>query len=146
MKPWIRFGVALVLVAGIGACSDDSGQSYDDTVDGAGAEMAADAVWANAHEMMSGIANNGLVTSASARAKEMLEKARVPAVIPADRLPRGYRADLVRMPEFTTGPSGTTLVAPPGCTYSESGMDGGGTPIDANGNGFPDDYRQTMHC
>jgi hypothetical protein len=147
MKPPMRFGLALALVAGVGACSESTGPSYDSSVDAVGAEMAADAAWSSVHEMMAGLASGGLAApEAAARLAAARQKAFAPIALSADRLPRGYRADLARMPDFAPGPNGATLSAPPGCSITESGMDGGGDPIDANANGIPDDYRMSMHC
>ena len=149
MKPVFRFAFALAVVGAIGACSSDStGPSYDGTVDAEGAGMAAETALSAVHEMMGGIAGGGLAaTEVAARMRGAVQKALAPASMPADRIPRGWRPiDLSRGPQLALGAHGVALSTPPGCSTSESGMDGSGDPIDANGNGIPDDYRQTLRC
>lgn len=148
MKPWIRFGLSLALVGGVGACNDEPGQDYDDTVDAASVGDVADFAWVSAHEMMGMIGEGGLPAPQATRlVSAAIQRVVTPSASRSDRVPPTWaRFDVRPVPLASLAPDGLRLIAPPGCSSSESGIDAGGDPIDANGNGVPDDWRQTVAC
>ena len=129
------------------ACSSDpTGTEYDATVSTDIAENVADMGWGMLNSMMASISNMGIGLSPEAVREQALGV--LPVAAPRVVGTGAWRTTFdPRQLLAAAMPVSGPRMTPPGCSVTESGVyEPGGDPVDANENGFPDDYRFRQEC